>query len=332
MTADLCDTNPEPWVFPGFTQDRLMDLFRSAALSPEQIQSFAETTRCAHDPATCVITPQPGNVRALEPESRRRIYSVLSRYPDNPSYLYGFRRKTAEMDGWFLVTDLKPSTQASLKSLLWSQANVTVFSDLSALCLGLGDEEKVRTVKALCRAPALLVKLRVEPGANVEALAAYWGKGARTRDIKPILASLASRAESTTLDVLHLLPVFARTRLNTYPKPTDPKWDCHHSSMNFLSAVPDETFLEGAVVKAAIEADTYEVPLSEVRFGDIVLFVTKDRTVMHSVAYLADGIVFTKNGKSFRKPWILMTLEEVRDLYNLDEGGGIQIRRFKESP
>ena len=37
----------------------------------------------------------------------------------------------------------------------------------------------------------------------------------------------------------------------------------------------------------------------------------------HSCVYLADDIVYTKNGRSRLSPWVLMKLEDVRELYGI---------------
>jgi len=49
--------------------------------------------------------------------------------------------------------------------------------------------------------------------------------------------------------------------------------------------------------------------------------------VIHSAVYIADDIVFTKNGLSPRDPWILMALEEVGYLYAPDDHVRIRVYR-----
>jgi hypothetical protein len=122
------------------------------------------------------------------------------------------------------------------------------------------------------------------------------------------------------LDVAHLLPRLARMLLYTYPLPSStdgPKRDCHWTSLNFLNLETDDRFLDQAIVKKTIETDYYVVP-GEMTFGDVLLFFKPDNTLVHSCVYIADNIVFTKNGTSFAMPWILMTLPDVQAFYPSD--------------
>ena len=53
---------------------------------------------------------------------------------------------------------------------------------------------------------------------------------------------------------------------------------------------------------------------------DIVFFQKADATVMHAAVYLADNVVYTKNGGSNLHPWMLSTIPELQDLYSFQLG------------
>jgi len=55
----------------------------------------------------------------------------------------------------------------------------------------------------------------------------------------------------------------------------------------------------------------YEPIAGEPRYGDVVLFAKPDGEIIHSSLYLADDIVFTKNGASSVTPWMLATLNDL---------------------
>ncbi len=40
--------------------------------------------------------------------------------------------------------------------------------------------------------------------------------------------------------------------------------------------------------------------------GDLVLLLDNQNKVIHSAVYIADDIVFTKNGINFAQPWVMM--------------------------
>jgi hypothetical protein len=113
------------------------------------------------------------------------------------------------------------------------------------------------------------------------------------------------------------MPGFARRRLYTFPdKPPEGKhgYDCHYSSLNFFLGEPDNSFLEPARAAAVLAGDYESVP-GPGQFGDLILFTDDGVNVVHSCVYIADDVVFTKNGTSEMQPWLLMTLEQVEAAY-----------------
>jgi hypothetical protein len=61
--------------------------------------------------------------------------------------------------------------------------------------------------------------------------------------------------------------------------------------------------------------------------GDILVFVDKNENALHSCVFVADDIVFTKNGNNLATPWILMTLEDLSKIYT---AGGISIAGWRQ--
>ena len=55
----------------------------------------------------------------------------------------------------------------------------------------------------------------------------------------------------------------------------------------------------------------------------------KNGDAFHSCVYIADDIVFTKNGRNVLSPWIFMKLDEVKKIYLFDDNGRIQGFRAK---
>ena len=180
-----------------------------------------------------------------------------------------------------------------------------------------GIPERRRLVKVLARQSALLMKLRVTPGTDTAALTAYWAKGGRAKDVAPLLESLGKVPGGATMDVAHLLPPFARKRLNSYPfpptEPNKPLPDCFWTVMNFFNEPPDDRYHDDAVWRKELELDY--TPVAEATFGDLVFFLRPDGIPLHAAVYIADDVVFTKNGGNLGQPWILMKLEDVLAKY-----------------
>jgi hypothetical protein len=59
----------------------------------------------------------------------------------------------------------------------------------------------------------------------------------------------------------------------------------------------------------------------------VIAFLDRDSSLKHTAAFVGARVVFTKNGRSYRKPWSLMSLDELNDLYSFNESGTIQVFR-----
>jgi hypothetical protein len=57
----------------------------------------------------------------------------------------------------------------------------------------------------------------------------------------------------------------------------------------------------------------------------------KNGNSIHSAVYLADDIVFTKNGNNYAQPWMLMHLKDLLAEYSRDSAPEIIVYRNKNS-
>ena len=166
----------------------------------------------------------------------------------------------------------------------------------------------------------MLVQLKIQPDSDVAAIARYRGRGRRSKDVTPLLESLARLPGGAKIDIAHLLPPFPRSLLYGFPlasdKPEDATHDCHWTSLNFLKERPDERLTNIDFVKQTLLNDYYPVA-GEPDYGDIMVLVQPDGVVAHSSVYLAAGVVFTKNGSAFSVPWLLSNLDAVVAFYTV---------------
>ena len=51
------------------------------------------------------------------------------------------------------------------------------------------------------------------------------------------------------------------------------------------------------------------------QYGDILLLMNEKQEVKHSAVFIADDIVFTKNGNNYRQPWMLMRIPDLLTTY-----------------
>lgn len=328
-------STPQPlrWTFPGFTLAALESLWDQARLSPAQRAALAAPDRCNAEPGGIVLTPPPDVVLGLSPESRATIYAVLARFPQNIPQRDPFRSRAELVDEWLDGEALPADAVALTRRLLYRRDSNLLLSDHDLVLPHFpSSAERVAYIKTLARKSALLAELIVphSTAAQVEVLGRYWSHGRRSKDIGPILESLAQRPQGGTLDLVHLLPPFARNLLYTYPVPSgtesDSNRDCHWTSFNFFNARPDERFLDLAYVHQVLERDYY-LTSAPPTMGDLLMFVDEQGQGIHSCIYVADNIVFTKNGASFSIPWLLGTLENVVSFYSVN--GPLDVRRYR---
>lgn len=67
------------------------------------------------------------------------------------------------------------------------------------------------------------------------------------------------------------------------------------------------------------------------QFGDILFFLDNATgDAFHSCVYLADTLVYTKNGRNILSPWVLMTIDDVKKVYLYRGNGRVQGSRRKD--
>lgn len=101
--------------------------------------------------------------------------------------------------------------------------------------------------------------------------------------------------------------------------------------MNFFKDTPDDRLL-GEKSGEALQAGFEPIPKAE-RFGDVILFYEKDgpdALTVHTCVFIADNIVFTKNGYDPRQPWVLMRMDDMMFKYITDKPLAMAAFRSKE--
>lgn len=326
-------TTPQPlrWTFAGYTDAALAAVWQQAGLSPAQRQSLDHPSRRENSANGIILHPETELVLGLSPDARAKIYTALAVFPQNVPQFDPFRGGAGSSEDWFQDSTMPADVIALTKRLFYRRGEVILFSDHDLVLPLLADPvERAHYIKVLSRKSALLVKLHVRHDSDIDALASYWGQGRRSKDVKPLIQSLAQRPDGGVIDLVHLLPAFARALLYTYPlpssRPSDVARDCHWTSLNFFHTHPDDRFKNLEFVQETIMNDYYPTSGTPA-MGDIVMLLRSGGQGVHSCVYVADDIVFTKNGASFSTPWQLARLENVVAFYSLIEP--LEVRRYR---
>jgi hypothetical protein len=207
------------------------------------------------------------------------------------------------------------------RRLLYPRGSWLLFSDPTAITRTLEPDDRLRFMKMLHRRVTHMANLVIDAETDIDAMVAYWSYPGRAKGLRPLFESLARVPGGGSLDVAHVLPQFARKRIYTYPEPSsDPvvqRRDCIWTSFNFFNETPDDRFTDPGYTVQALAAEYEQVHPSAARFGDIVIFRGPRGETVHASVYIADDLMFTKNGATAAQPWMFMKLDAMLDLYSV---------------
>ncbi len=313
VNSDLRDL---VWRFVGQNSQTLGSALREAGLSEEQVEVLTEPSRVRVLEDRIELVPPDDLVFSLDPKVRARLYELLKDDPETSIYRFPYVLDPRWYDETSAMADVKPDLVEKVRQLSYFQEDVPVFSDMPLMLKQVRTpEERLRLVRSMLRERSLAVRLRIGRDSDIQSLSQYWAAGGRNRDILPILESVLTTEGVERLDLVHLLPPLPRMLLYTYANPsmavgvTRP--DCFWSAANFFNYSPSDRFLDATAFEKRL-MERFEEVTGEPRFGDVVLITDEDKLQsMHACNYLADGLVFTKNGRSFSRPWVVDRLEEV---------------------
>ncbi len=306
------------WFFKNHTKAQVEALFQSAGLPAAQLNSLLHEAKWEQTTDGWWVSPSDALVLTLPQPARQKIYTLLANFQENNPQYYPFTFRPEVLESILRDSQLSEVTENKLKTLFYQRGQMTLFSDLDLLVNSLSnDDEKERLLKTISRTSTLLVKLKVDEQTSIESLVNYWGYGGRAKDVRALLQSMAQVPGGAIVDAAHLLPPFVRQRIYTYPDPSAlnvTNQHCHWSSLNFFNITPDDRCAQEAYATECIRNEYHPIPDSP-RLGDIILFLDPDGALIHSAAYIADNIVFTKNGGAPNRPWIYMELEDLMAAY-----------------
>jgi hypothetical protein len=309
------------WHFPGMRFPEVQALLATAGVGRDAVGMLLKTARENADPPGVTLEPPEDFLLAMSDGLRAKIYLQLSRFRENINICDPFRYAGGTFEQWTMDSRLSPETLNVFRRLTYLRNGVPCFSDLSLLFSRVRDPlEKVRLAQILTRTPALEVYLEIKENEDINPIVEYWGIGRQKEMIEPLLDAMNDRPIGGVINIVYLLPRFARTRLNTFvfgddliQETADRTHDCKWTSLNFFNDVPDERFSSEAGRELGVQmSDPIDSPS---KLGDLLFFIGKNGEVIHVCVSLAGDIVFTKNGSSPQAPFVLSHLKDVVAYY-----------------
>src|SRR6185503_12699172 len=86
--------------------------------------------------------------------------------------------------------------------------------------------------------------------------------------------------------------------------------DCFWTALNFFNETPDPQLVDTAYGLGVLNRDYVETSAPR-RFGDLLLLLDEKQRTVHACVYIADEVVFTKNGADELQPWVLMRIPDM---------------------
>lgn len=317
LNPDLCPLETPPWNFRGFTQGRLESFLDTLELPPASRALLRTTTRC--DGNGCSVRPPPSLQEALSPAARTRLFEQVFQDPDALARWSLIRLDEEDFRSWLRLSRLSPDWQQWILGISFPFRGARAVADLPLACRrATSARERAQVVRLWALTPSKMAWLHVGPDDDASALAAWWSRyGNRRKDLLPLLESAREVPGGLDLDLVHLLPRGARTRLYSYPSPQDPPRDCLWTVLNFGVEQPDDSVLDPAVALDRLDSHYREVPEKDRQMGDAMLvWEPGEKRLVHAALWLAGDLFLTKNGRHFLNPWILDTGESLMRIYN----------------
>lgn len=304
------------WFFPDKDLGETRELFSRAGISEEDQDEIFRNSLPYQVAPPYRFYPSPGIVENLSPDGRVLLYSELRQWVENPHHRTPVVIESGDVREWFAGSGLHPETIALIEKVSYRMGRTLFFSDPPLVLSRLVDDREERDfLKALSRTRSLILRLRIPPGSDFGQISQYWMSGGKNQEALPLIESIGRTPGVDHIDVAHLLPPIPRKHLYSFPSFSlgiegiypDGFW----ASLNFFRVLPDDSFNDPEVV-AEFVPRFYEHAEQPYTFGDIIAIRDPaSGRLTHSCVFIADDIVYTKNGRSLLRPFMFMKMDDL---------------------
>lgn len=320
------------WTFEQTNEQGVRALLVKAGVTEPLLGRLLNPARMVASGTSFSLYPEVADLVAIPSEARNVIYTELAKYPSNeyqrdPVFIIG-----QDPEDWLTDSSLSSDQRVLFRKLLWQRGKALVFSDINALLTLARNQEEVQSVfRSVTRVRTLIVTLKLPVKGDTAAFMDFWSGHRSWSPRLPFLTAVTHRRAPQSIDVTHFLPSLMRQKVYTFPeieqglKGRFP--DCHWTSLNFFSPVPKD-FLLDTRLAASYLMENYTPVDPPYNFGDVLCFLDNGEG-LHSCVYIADDIIFTKNGDSILAPWVLMQIKDVESIYRRSENTRVQGYRLK---
>lgn len=298
----------------------LDELVLRGPFSAEEKSLWRNTCLTEEKDKTLRIYPSAAFRWNLSSQSRSLFYSWLALQPENLAQRYAFTHADNDEMSWLKTAGIRPRLIASVKQLSYRIGTTTKFADFDLLePLFDSPEERYRLYSSLNRQPYCQVRVRIPNSSALrQAFMDYWRLEDRS---DPFFVKTYDQPSGNGqyIQLDQLLPALPSKILNTFPDTNGDllktgKKNCFWTALNFFNRIPDSRLCEA---DAALETlyRAYQPVWGSLQFGDVIFMVDDQGLPYHAAVYLAADLVFTKNGGDDNRPWVIMKLHDMENLY-----------------
>lgn len=313
------EKKPVQWIFQGYTLTSFIKLLEDLDLPKNTLDKILDPGPMKIFSNGLMITPSREVVLGLDHRSLEAMYMVLSKSQQN---------QQSEWVIWQKDFDEYPKLGVSqeaislFKRMSVRSGNFWVCYSMPYVLQGINRyEDKVVFLKALSQQSTMLVKLHVYPNSDVTALTKYWGKAFWKNNVSAILDAMKRSPHGGNLDVIELLPPFPTSMLYNYPIPQNGlsgpiiSQNCSWTALNFFRDVPDSGFSRPVYTLAKLKTEYFPIQ-SDPQFGDVILFLSPQGSVVHAATFIADNIAYSKNGTNNLHPWVFSKITDLTESFS----------------
>ncbi len=316
------------WIFRNYNLNEIRSLFINTGIREKACDELIKNTQPSPDGNGFVTTPPDSILWNFSPEIRGKLYPIIGKSGnngENSPYYVPYHFDSSNPAEWLHNSHLRKNLQDKLLRLVYHLDKTCCISDLHLLIPFLKNQDEINgLLQIIFRTKALTVYLRIKEGEDISKLVDYWGNFGRVQDIAPLFESLSDSPGGGKLDIINILPPIPRVRLNTYVNIREFQKnlrDCNWTTLNFYNDQPDERVNDNIKKPLFFKKVTKSLsPDEQPKFGDLVIIKTRNNYVLHSCVYIADNLVYTKNGFSPHTPFILTNLDNVMSFYRFYGG------------
>ncbi len=313
--------NPQPrWSFAGSTPTATRAVLIDAGIDPAVCDRlFGDPRAKRDDEGVFTVYPTAADIEGLKPDVRTALYRQLAKHPQNNFHHDPVLVPDGDVNTWLRGTSLPEHIVALVRQLAWRDGDAVLFSDFRTLISHAGsDSEAKRWVRVLTRSRAFVAYLNVGPGDDLTTLRSYWSAGNRRKEALIMLNAASDLPGGSHLDLTHLLPALPRRLAYAYTTPEFERAgqtpNCHWTSLNFFNNTPQSIYLDLKLAASKVLED-YTRVTGAPTYGDILFFLDENGNAFHSCVFLADELVFSKNGGNTVMPWVVTRLTDLKQLY-----------------